>query len=163
MKIKNFMLMMVAAVAIVLGTSSCGSDDDDMEVAVAAQVAGSYSGNEIIMVMGEESSNTTATYEFTKVSDSMIDMTIPASGESGMMMIPALTVKNISLSKVNKNIVGNVASYSGTVTNASGVEKAYTISNLSVIFYEKKVAVVFSLKYGNMPMSMETTFTGSMM
>jgi hypothetical protein len=59
--------------------------------------------------------------------------------------------------------VGNVASYSGTVTNASGVEKAYTISNLSVIFYEKKVAVVFSLKYGNMPMSMDTNFTGSMM
>ena len=128
--------MMVAAVAIVLGTSSCGSDDDDMEVAVAAQVAGSYSGNEIIMVMGEESSNTTTTYEFTKVSDSTIDMTIPASGESGMMMIPALTVKNISLSKVNKNIVGNVASYSGTVTNASGVEKAYTISNLSALFFK---------------------------
>ena len=48
--------------------------------------------------------------------------------------------------------------------NAAGDEKAYTISDLAVFFEDvpkgKAVAVTFSLKYGNMPMTMETTFTG---
>ena len=69
MKFKSLMTMMVAAVAIVLGNCSCSSDDDEPEVAVASQVLGTYSGNEVIMVMNEESSNETRTYQFTKVSD----------------------------------------------------------------------------------------------
>lgn len=81
------MAMMVAAVTIVLGMSSCSSDDEP-EVAVATQVAGSYTGNEIVMVMGEESSNDTKTYSFTKVSDTTIDMSIPEMGMGGMMTIP---------------------------------------------------------------------------
>ena len=56
MKIKSFMTMTLAAVAFVFSMGSCSSSDDEPEVAVAAQVAGSYSGNEVIMVMGEESS-----------------------------------------------------------------------------------------------------------
>ena len=51
MKFKRFMTMMVAAVAIVVGFSSCSSDDDEDEMAVAEQVAGSYTGQEIISVM----------------------------------------------------------------------------------------------------------------
>lgn len=153
--------MMVAAVAIVLGVSSCSSSDDEPEVAVATQVVGSYSGNEIIKVMGEESSNTTTTYVFAKATDTTIDMTIPESGEMGAMMIPSLAVKNIPLVKNGNTITGNMASYSGTVTNASGAEKAYTISNIAIVFGENKAVVTFSLKYGNMPMAMETTFTGT--
>lgn len=159
MKIKVLMTIM-AAVVIVSGISSCGSDDDEQEAAVATQVAGSYKGNEVIMIMGEESSNDTKTYEFAKVSDTSVDMTIPESGETGFMMIPKLMVKNIPLTKNGNTISGSVASYSGTVTNASGAEKAYTISNVAVVFSDKNVAVTFSLKYGTMPMTMETTFTG---
>lgn len=161
MEIRKMMTMMVAAVAIVLGVSSCSSSDDEPEVAVATQVVGSYTGNEIIKVMGEESSNTTTTYVFAKATDTTIDMTIPESGEMGAMMIPALAVKNIPLVKNGNTITGNMASYSGTVTNASGTEKAYTISNIAVVFGENKAVVTFSLKYGNMPMAMETTFTGT--
>jgi hypothetical protein len=161
MEIRKMMTMMVAAVAIVLGVSSCSSSDDEPEVAVATQVVGSYSGNEIIKVMGEESSNTTTTYVFAKATDTTIDMTIPESGEMGAMMIPSLPVKNIPLVKNGNTITGNMASYSGTVTNASGAEKAYTISNIAVVFGENKAVVTFSLKYGNMPMAMETTFTGT--
>ena len=161
MEIRKMMTMMVAAVAIVLGVSSCSSSDDEPEVAVATQVVGSYSGNEIIKVMGEESSNTTTTYVFAKATDTTIDMTIPESGEMGAMMIPSLPVKNIPLVKNGNTITGNMASYSGTVTNASGAEKAYTISNIAVVFGENKAVVTFSLKYGSMPMAMETTFTGT--
>ena len=154
------MTMMVAAVAIVVGFSSCSSDDDEDEMAVAEQVAGSYTGQEIISVMGEVSSDVVTTYEFTKATDTTIDMLIPASGESGMMMIPALPVKGLTLTKNGNTITGRAASYAGTVTNASGTEKAYTITNVAVVFHDKNVAVTFSLKYGSMPMLMETTFTG---
>lgn len=154
------MTMMVAAVAIVVGFSSCSSDDDEDEMAVAEQVAGSYTGQEIISVMGEVSSDVVTNYEFTKATDTTIDMLIPASGESGMMMIPALPVKGLTLTKNGNTITARAASYAGTVTNASGAEKAYTITNVAVVFHDKNVAVTFSLKYGSMPMLMETTFTG---
>ena len=154
------MTMMVAAVAIVVGFSSCSSDDDEDEMAVAEQVAGSYTGQEIISVMGEVSSDVVTNYEFTKATDTTIDMLIPASGESGMMMIPALPVKGLTLTKNGNTITGRAISYAGTVTNASGAEKAYTITNVAVVFHDKNVAVTFSLKYGSMPMLMETTFTG---
>ena len=163
MKFKSFMMMM-AAMAFVFGVCSCSSDDDEPEVALATQVVGSYTGPEVIMVMGEESSSGTSTYAFTKATDTSVDMMIPESGEMGRMMIPKLPVKNITLTKHGNSIMGSLDSYTGTVINAAGDEKAYTISGLAVFFEDvpqgKAVAVTFSLKYGNMPMTMETTFTG---
>ena len=161
MKIKSFMTMMVAA-ALVMCMSSCSSsDDDEPEVAVAEQIAGSYSGNEVVVVMGEESSNETKAYVLAKSSDTFVDMTIPEMGMGGHMTIPALAVKNIPLTKSGNTIMGKLDKYEGVVTNATGDEKNYSISNLALVFSDKTVAVTFSLKYGNMPMSMETTFTGT--
>lgn len=160
MKIKSFMMMLVAAATVVMGFTSCGSDDDEPQVPVATQVAGSYTGNEIVIVMGDESSNDTKTYQFTKVSDTSIDMTVPEIGMGGMMTIPAFPVKNIPLTQNGNTITGKVASYSGTVKNAKGEDKAYTVSNVALLFSDKNVVVTYSLKYGNMPMAMETTFTG---
>ena len=162
MKFKSLMTVMAAA-AVVLGMSSCGSDDAPAEapVAVATQVEGSFSGNEVIKVMGSESSNTTTTYQFVKAADAAIDMTIPQSGEEGGMMIPALPVKNIPLTKSGNTITGKLEKYEGTVTNASGAEKAYTVNDLVVIFSDKTVAVTFMLKYGNMPFDFEGQFTGT--
>ena len=161
MKIKSFMTMTLAAVAFVFSMGSCSSSDDEPEVAVAAQVAGSYSGNEVVVVMGEESSNETKTYVLAKSSDASVDMTIPEMGMGGHMTIPALAVKNIPLTKSGNTITGKFDKYEGVVTNAAGDEKNYTFSNLALVSSDKTVAVTFSLKYGNMPMSMETTFTGT--
>ena len=161
MKIKSFMTMTLAAVAFVFSMGSCSSSDDEPEVAVAAQVAGSYSGNEVVVVMGEESSNETKTYVLAKSSDTSVDMTIPEMGMGGHMTIPALAVKNVPLTKSGNTITGKLDKFEGVVTNVSGDEKIYTISNLALVFSDKTVAVTFSLKYGNMPMSMETTFTGT--
>ena len=161
MKIKSFMTMTLAEVAFVFSMGSCSSSDDEPEVAVAAQVAGSYSGNEVVVVMGEESSNETKTYVLAKSSDASVDMTIPEMGMGGHMTIPALAVKNIPLTKSGSTITGKFDKYEGVVTNAAGDEKNYTISNLALVSSDKTVAVTFSLKYGNMPMSMETTFTGT--
>ena len=152
MKFKSFMTMTMVAMAFVLSVCSCSSDDDDPVVALADQVAKEYSGKEVVMVMGEESSNDTKTYSFAKASESSINMTIPEMGMGGHMSIPALQVKNIG---------GALASYTGSVTNADGSEKAFTITGLAVLVNGKNIVVTYSLKYGNMPMLMVTTFTGT--
>ena len=161
MKIKSLTIALIASLATVLGTSSCSSDDDEPEAPVATQVAGSYTGNEVIMVDNEESSNETKTYEITKVSDTSVDMTVPEWG-MGMMTIPSFVVKNIPLAKSGNTITGKVASYSGTVKNAKGEEKAYVVSNVALIFNDKTVVATYSLKYGNMPFIMTTSFTGTL-
>lgn len=161
MKFKSLMTMTLATVAFVFSMSSCSSSDDEPEVAVAAQVAGSYTGNEIVMVMGEESSNETKIYSFGKTTDTSVDMSIPEMGMGGHMSIPALLVKNIPLKKNGNTIGGELASYAGTVTNADGDEKAFTITGLVILIDGNNIAVTYSLKYGNMPMSMETTFVGT--
>ena len=160
MKIKSLTIALIASLATVLGTSSCSSDDDEPEAPVATQVAGSYTGNEVIMVDNDESSNETKTYEITKASDTSVDMTVPEWG-MGMMTIPSFIVKNIPLAKSGNTITGKVASYSGTVKNAKGEEKAYVVSNVALIFGDKTVVATYSLKYGNMPFLMTTTFTGT--
>ena len=160
MRIKSLTIALIASLATVLGTSSCSSDDEP-EAPVAAQVAGSYTGNEVIMVDNEESSNETKTYEITKVSDTSVDMTVPEWG-MGMMTIPSFVVKNIPLAKSGNTITGKLASYSGTVKNAKGEEKAYVVSNVALIFNDKTVVATYSLKYGNMPFLMTTSFTGTL-
>lgn len=161
MEFKKFMTMAMAAVAIVMGVSSCSSDDDDdKDAPVATEVAGQYTGQEVITVMGEVSSDDTKTYQIVKATDNTVDLTVPESGE-GMMAIPSFTIKAIPLAKNGKTISGGLPTYAGTVTNAQGAEKAYSINGLTILVNEKTAVVAFSLKYGNMPMTMETQFTGT--
>ena len=159
MKIKSFLTMSFAAVALVLGVCACGSDDDEPEVAVADQVVGSYTGTEVLTVMGEVDEST-ETFEFSKSTDSSVDMVIPKYGE-GMMTVPALTVKGIMLTKSGNTITGKLAKYEGVVKSADGSEKAYTVSDVTVIFSDKTVVVTFTQKYGNMPFAFEGQFTGT--
>ncbi|MBQ2211058.1 MAG: hypothetical protein II404_14050 [Prevotella sp.] len=157
---KKSIMMMMAAMAFVFGMSSCGSDDDAPEAPLATQVAGSYSGNEVVIVDNEESSNETKTYQINKASDTSIDIVIPSVG-MGMMTIPAVTVKNIPLVKDGNTIKGALANYEGTLTADDGTEKAYTVSNLVILFSDKTVVATFAEKYGRMPFSLYTTFTGT--
>jgi hypothetical protein len=156
---KKFLTMTMAAMALVFGVSSCGSDDDEPEVAVANQVVGSYTGTEVLTVMGE-ADESTETFVFTKATDSSVDMIIPKYGE-GMMTVPALLVKGIMLTKSGNTITGKLAQYEGTVKTADGAEKAYTVSDVTVIFSDKTVVVTFTQKYGNMPFAFEGQFTGT--
>ncbi len=157
---KSFMTMTMAAMAFVFSVCSCGSDDDEPEVAVAAQVEGSYTGNEIFIVDSEESSNETKTYDFAKVSDVSVDLTIPEVG-MGMMTIPSITVKGIALTKEGNIIKGSVDTYEGTVKGADGSDKAYTVSGFTALFSDKTVVVTYSLKYGRMPFPFAGQFTGT--
>ena len=155
MKIKSFMLMTMAAVALVFGVCSCGGDDDVPEAPVAAQVAGSYTGTEVLTVSGE-ADESTETFVFTKATDVSVDVTLPEYGE-GMMTIPALPVKGIMLTKSGNTITGKLDKYEGT-TEAG---KAYTISNIVVSFSDKTVGMRFEMKYGNMPFGFDGQFTGN--
>ena len=160
MKIKSFMTMMMAAMAFMFGMSSCSSSNDDApEAPVANQVIGSYTGNEVLTVMGEDDEST-ETFEFTKATDVSVDVTLPKYGE-GMMTVPALPVKGIMLTKSGNTITGKLAQYEGTVKSADGSEKAYTVSNVTVIFSDNNVVVTFTQKYGNMPFAFEGLFTGT--
>ena len=159
MKIKSLMTMTLAAMAFAVSMSSCGSDDDEPVVAVADQVVGSYTGTEVLTVMGE-ADESTETFEFTKASDVSVDVTLPKYGE-GMMTVPALPVKGIVLTQSGNTITGKLDKYEGTVKTADGAEKAYTVSNLTVIFSDKTVVVTFTQKYGNMPFAFEGQFTGT--
>ena len=155
MKIKSFMMMTMAAVALVFGVSSCGGDDDVPEAPVATQVAGSYTGTEVLTVSGE-ADESTETFVFTKATDVSVDVTLPEYGE-GMMTIPALPVKGIMLTKSGNTITGKLDKYEGT-TEAG---KAYTISNIVVSFIDKTVVMTFKMKYGNMPFDFDGQFTGN--
>ena len=159
MKIRSLMTMMLAAVAFVLSMSSCSSNDDEPEVAVADQVVGSYTGTEVLTVMGE-ADESTETFEFTKSTDSSVDLIIPKYGE-GMMTVPALPVKGVMLTQSGNTITGKLAKYEGTVKTADGAEKAYIVSDITVIFSDKTVVVTFTQKYGNMPFAFEGQFTGT--
>ena len=155
MKIKSFILTTMAAVVLVFGVSSCGGDDDVPEAPVAAQVAGSYTGTEVLTVSGE-ADESTETFVFTKATDVSVDVTLPEYGE-GMMTIPALPVKGIMLTKSGNTITGKLDKYEGT-TEAG---KAYTISNIVVSFSDKTVGMRFEMKYGNMPFDFDGQFTGN--
>ena len=159
MKIKSLMTMALAMTAFAVSMSSCGSDDEQPLVAVADQVVGSYTGTEVLTVMGE-ADESTETLEFTKASDVSVDVTLPKYGE-GMMTVPALPVKGIMLTQSGNTITGKLDKYEGTVKSADGSDKAYTVSDLTVIFSDKTVVVTFTQKYGNMPFAFEGQFTGT--
>lgn len=158
---KKIVTMTLVVMAFVMSLSSCSKDDDDDKKveALATQVAGSYSGNEIFVVDGEESSNETKTYEFAKASDVSVDMTIPEVG-MGMMTIPSFQVKGVALSKDGNTIKGKLASFEGTVKGADGSDKAYAVTDVTVLFSDKTVVVTYSLKYGKMPFPFTASFTG---
>ena len=158
---------MFASVALLVGTTSCGDDDDDKVVSVAEAMAGEYNGDLGISVMGTEVKSE-GTFKVTKADGTHIDLTLPAAGE-GAMALPSLDVKNIQTTAETEITVGDqkvkaytatLDSYSGSIT-VNGEEKAYTVTNLSVAVTSNACVVTYTLKYGKMPMAMEATFQGT--
>ena len=162
MKIRKFMAMMIAAVSVCVGFTSCGDDDDDEIVIPAAEtIAGNYTGEVTITVMGSDSKSN-GTYEIKKIDDTHVSMTTPALGE-GAMAMPAITVNSIPVTTSTiysaEVISATMAEAKGTIT-VNGAEKAYTFSNIVIKNSGKKISIVYSLQYGKMPMTMDYSFTG---
>ena len=154
------MTMMVAIAAFMTSVSSCSSDDDK-ELPLAAYAVGTYEGEEVMTVSGEDTPSKKY-YSFTSSADATVNMIIPPTDDEGSMMsLPQLYVMGIPLTKNGDNIIGNLASYTGKVMNFDMVEKAYTVSNLTLIFNGDMVVATYSLKYGNMPFDFTCRFTGT--
>ena len=159
MKITKFLAMMVAAVTMTMGFSSCGDDDDETAGGASFKVEGTYSGDELLTVMGKPFDRTT-NYTFTQSSENTVDLVIPAIDAEDHMSLPELKIEGVVLTAGDNTVTGKLDSYEGTVM-VNDVEKAYTVSDVTVIFSEKSVSVVYTLKYGNMPFAFAGTFTGT--
>lgn len=161
MKIKKFMAMMIAAVAVCVSFASCG--DDDEEIVPAAQIlAGKYAGELSTTVMGSESKSD-ATYELKNTDDTHVSMTIPAAG-SGAMAMPSITIDKIPVSTSTVNgsevVSASIDKVSGSIT-VNGAEKSYTFSDVVIVNSGNKVSIAYSLQYGKMPVAMICSFTGN--
>lgn len=161
MKIKKIMAMMIAAVVVCVGFTSCGNDDDNDVFPAAKTIEGSYSGEVTFSVMGSDSKDS-GTYEIKAVDDTHISMTTSSSG-SGAMALPSITVDNIPVSVSNTSgtevVSASIPEVSGTIT-VNGEEKAYTFSDVVIVNTGKKISIAYSLQYGKMPMAIVTSFTG---
>ena len=129
MKIRKFMAMMIAAIAVCVGFASCG-DDDEIVIPTAETIAGNYTGEVTITVMGSMPAIT------------VNNIPVTSSTVSGAEVVSA-----------------SMAESKGTIT-VNDVEKAYTFSNIVIKNSGKKISIVYSLQYGKMPMTMEFSFTG---
>lgn len=160
MKVMKFMAMIIAAATMTIGFTSC-DDDDEPEVPAADQLAGSYTGNLSISVMGSESSDE-ATMVITKITDTTVSLTIPAAG-SGMMSLPSLTVSDIPVTKSTVNkidvLTATLELASGTIT-VSDKQKSYNFTDIAIAKSGTDVVITYTLQYGTMPMAMTCSFSG---
>lgn len=161
MKIRKFMAMMIAAVTLCAGFTSCGDDDEEEIVPAAQSLAGKYTGVVTTTVMGSESKDTVE-YQITKTDDSHVSFTTPAAG-SGAMALPSITVNNIPVSTSTASgtevVSATIDKTSGTLT-VNGAEKSYTFNDIVIVGSGKKISIAYSLQYGKMPVAMVTSFTG---
>lgn len=169
MKIKKFMAMMIAAVALCVSFASCGDDDDDDDnkkdekkvVSAAESLAGDYTGVMTMTVM--DTSDDTLTYEIKKIDDTHVSVTTPAYYVSAAMALPAITLNDIPVSVSSVDgvdiISASVSEISGSIV-VNEQEKAYKFSDVVIKGTGKKVSIAYSLKYGKMPMAMVVSFTG---
>ena len=154
-KFKTMMAMMLALVSMCVAFSSCSSDDDNDTVAAAKEIAGSYTSNLEMTVMGEPSTYNNLTLKIEAVDDATVKVTLPACGE-GMMALPALEVPAVKVSGSNGAYAFSKENYTGTVT-VKGAEKNYTVT-LQGTLKDNTLTVNYSVQYGKMPMPMIAKF-----
>lgn len=160
---KKFFSLMALVLAIVctnVAFNSCSDDDDAAATPAAAEVAGTYSGNGTMTVMGQSFDYPNVSYTLTAKDESTVTLTIPATGE-GSMKFPDLKVENISVTKASDGTYTlGETEYKGTVT-VDGATKNYTVMVASSSVNGSTLKLNYSLQYGAMPMAMVTTFEGT--
>ena len=149
-KFKPMMAMMLALVSMCVAFSSCSSDDDDT-VAAAKEIAGTYTSNLDMTVMGQASIYENLTMKIEAVDDATVKVTLPACGE-GMMALRAVEVPAVKVSGSNGAYAFSQESYAGTIT-VNGAEKNYTVT-LQGTLRDNTLTVNYSVQYGRMPMPM---------
>lgn len=158
-KFKSMFATMMAVVAVCMTFTACGSDDDGAkETPAAKEIAGTYTDDMTLSVMGQASTYEDVTFTVAAASENTVNITLPAVG-SGAMALPSITLEGVKVSGSGTNVAISQQSLSGTIINASGAEKAYTC-DIAGSYTGGKLTLNYSLQYGNMPMAMVCSFTG---
>lgn len=156
-KFKTIFATMLAVVSMCAFTA-CSSDDDEEVTPAAQEVAGTYTDDMTLTVMGETDTYEDVTFSVTAASETTVNITLPAVG-SGMMALPSITLQGVKVSSGSPISIPE-QQMSGTIVNASGVEKSYTCT-IGGSYTNGKLTLNYSLQYGNMPMAMICAFTGT--
>ena len=158
-KFKTMLAMMLALVSMCVAFTSCSSDDDDpVQTPAAKEIAGTYTSDLKMTVMGETSTTEDAVLKIEAVDDNTVKITLPASG-SGMMSLPALEVPAVKVSGSDGSYTFAKDSYTGTIT-VNDVEKNYTVT-LEGTYKNNTLTVNYSLQYGKMPAAMVGKFVAA--
>ena len=152
-KVKNLLVLMMAVMAVVM-LSSCGGDEDNVDVLPGAAkiVAGNY-----VATMNCEVMKQLFTYENVSVSivakdDATVDIKVSSFGEGGRALDP-VDIKDVKVTGENGNYAITSKEFSGTTENG----KAYS-GVVTGTYVAGKLSLVYSLQYGSMPMPMQNTF-----
>lgn len=152
-KVKNLLVLMMAVMAVVM-VSSCGGDEDNVDVLPGAAkiVAGNY-----VATMNCEVMKQLFTYENVSVSivakdDATVDIKVSSFGEGGRALDP-VDIKDVKVTGENGNYAITSKEFSGTTENG----KAYS-GVVTGTYVAGKLSLVYSLQYGSMPMPMQNTF-----
>ena len=144
---------MMAVMAVVM-VSSCGGDDDNVDVLPGAAkiVAGNY-----VATMNCEVMKQLLTYENVSVSivakdDATVDIKVSSFGEGGRKLDP-VDIKDVKVTGEDGNYAFTSKEFSGTTENG----KAYS-GVVTGTYVAGKLLLVYSLQYGSMPMPMQNTF-----
>ena len=152
-KVKNLLVLMMAVMAVVM-VSSCGGDEDNVDVLPGAAkiVAGNY-----VSTMNCEVMKQLLTYENVSVSivakdDATVDIKVSSFGEGGRKLDP-IEIKDVKVTGEDGNYAITSKEFSGTTENG----KAYS-GVVTGTYVAGKLSLVYSLQYGSMPMPMQNTF-----
>jgi uncharacterized lipoprotein YehR (DUF1307 family) len=152
-KVKNLFFMLMAVMAVVM-VSSCGGDEDNVDVlpGAAKMVEGSY-----VSTMNCEVMKQLLTYENVSVSivakdDATVDIKVSSFGEGGRKLDP-IEIKDVKVTGEDGNYAITSKEFSGTTENG----KAYS-GVVTGTYVAGKLSLVYSLQYGSMPMPMQNTF-----
>jgi len=152
-KVKNLLVLMMAVMAVVM-VSSCGGDEDNVDVLPGAAkiVAGNY-----VATMNCEVMKQLLTYENVSVSivakdDATVDIKVSSFGEGGKKLDP-VDINDVKVTGEDGNYAITSKEFSGTTENG----KAYS-GVVTGTYVAGKLSLVYSLQYGSMPMPMQNTF-----
>jgi uncharacterized lipoprotein YehR (DUF1307 family) len=152
-KVKNLFFMLMAVMAVVM-VSSCGGDEDNVDVLPGAAkiVAGNY-----VATMNCEVMKQLLTYENVSVSivakdDATVDIKVSSFGEGGRKLDP-IEINDVKVTGEDGNYAITSKEFSGTTENG----KAYS-GVVTGTYVAGKLSLVYSLQYGSMPMPMQNTF-----
>lgn len=151
MKLKLYMLMMALFAFCAVSCS-----DDDEPTPVAEVVAGTYNGTVTLSVMGSDQGSYDTELVIVKESDTTVKLTLVGGDGEGSMVLGDIPVSGVNVTTTDNKIY----SLTETAIDTLVGDTRYTGTVSGSI--EGNVAdVIFSVKPGAMPMSINVAFSGT--